>query len=36
MLDVHGYISHCWGINVIESSHQGSIKLLASLEQLQM
>ena len=34
MLYVHGDVGHGWGVNIIESSHEGSIKFLTSLEQL--
>ena len=34
MFDIHGDISHGRSVYVIESSHKGSIKFLASLKQL--
>ena len=34
MLYVHGDVGQSWGVNIIESSHEGSIKFLTSLEQL--
>ena len=34
MFYVHRDIGHCGSINIIKSSHEGSIELLTSLEQL--